>query len=266
MPRVAWLTDLHLNFVDESARQRFYAAVQASGAEAVVISGDIGEARSVTGLLTELDERLEKPLYFVLGNHDFYFGSIAGVRAAVDRLCAARPRLIYLTSGGVFPLSSGVAMVGHDGWADGRVGDYERSYVMMNDYRLIQELAGCSKQERWPRLMALGDAAAGHLRRVLPVALESFPEVLVITHVPPWREACWYQGRLSDDEWAPHFTCQAVGDAISEVMQPFPHRQLTVLCGHTHSPGEAEIAPNIRVLTGGAAYGEPDICGILNLP
>jgi hypothetical protein len=90
--------------------------------------------------------------------------------------------------------------------------------------------------------------------------------VLVITHVPPWREACWYQGRLSDDEWAPHFTCQAVGDAISEVMQPFPHRQLTVLCGHTHSPGEAEIAPNIRVLTGGAAYGEPDICGILNLP
>jgi len=30
-----------------------------------------------------------------------------------------------------------------------------------------------------------------------------------------------------------------------------------VLCGHTHGAGEAEILPNLRVLTAGARYGAP---------
>src|SRR5438093_2989908 len=39
----------------------------------------------------------------------------------------------------IFPLAPGVGLIGHDGWADAREGDYERSTVMMNDYRLIEE-------------------------------------------------------------------------------------------------------------------------------
>ena len=30
-------------------------------------------------------------------------------------------------------------MVGHDGWADGRYGDYDRSDVILNDYLKIRE-------------------------------------------------------------------------------------------------------------------------------
>ena len=61
---------------------------------------------------------------------------------------------------GSLELAAGVGLVGHDGWADARLGDYERSYVMMNDYKLIAELAGMSKVDRWPVLKALGDQAA----------------------------------------------------------------------------------------------------------
>ena len=77
--------------------------------------------------------------------------------------------------------------------------------------------------------------------------------------MPPFREACWHEGRISDDDWLPHFTCKAVGDVLSEAMRARPDRQMTVLCGHTHGAGEAEILPNLRVSTGGAVYGEPEV-------
>src|SRR5262249_54833064 len=149
--------------------------------------------------------------------------------------------------------------VGHDGWADARLGNYERSLVMMNDYRLIEEFAGMSKQDRWPLLIAEAEAAAFHVRRVLPQALERFPRVALVTHVPPFREACWHQGRISDDEWLPHFSSHTMGDAILTVMRNYPQKNLTVLCGHTHGRGEARPAPNVLVLTGGAEYGAPEI-------
>ena len=34
---------------------------------------------------------------------------------------------------------------------------------------------------------------------------------------------------------------------------------MTVLCGHTHGEGQAQILPNLKVLTGGAKYGEPRV-------
>ena len=39
---------------------------------------------------------LRRPIYFVLGNHDYYFGSIDKVRKAVKQLCQERPNLHYL--------------------------------------------------------------------------------------------------------------------------------------------------------------------------
>ena len=39
---------------------------------------------------------------------------------------------------------------------------------------------------------------------------------------------------------------------------PLPlYHKMTVLCGHTHSPGFAQILDNLEVRTGGAQYGEP---------
>jgi hypothetical protein len=149
--------------------------------------------------------------------------------------------------------------VGHDGWSDARAGDYDRSPVLLNDYRLIEELSGWDKSERRVHLQRLGDEAAQHIRSVLPEMLQEHSHVLLLTHVPPLREACWHQGRMSDDDWAPHFTCQAMGEAILQIMDGYPDRQLTVLCGHTHGEGEMRPMPQLTILTGGAVYGEPAI-------
>ncbi|MEQ8786469.1 MAG: metallophosphoesterase [Pirellulaceae bacterium] len=265
MTRVVWLTDIHLNFLDDQAIDAFLQSVRENSPAAVLISGDIGEAHHLEAHLERIDQSLDADVYFVLGNHDFYFGSIAGVRRIAQDVCRRRPRLHYLTESAWFPLSSEVGLVGHDGWADARIGDYEHSLVMMNDYKLIDELAGVNKMQRWPLLHALGDAAAAHIRRVLPEALARFPHVVLLTHVPPWREACWHEGQISDDEWAPHFTCQAMGEAILEVMESRADQELTVLCGHTHGDGETRPLANVHCITGGAEYGAPRITRVLDL-
>ena len=184
----------------------------------------------------------------------------------VSQLCARRENLVYLSEQlQACHASETTGLVGHDGWADARLGDYERSVVMMNDYRLIEELAHLDKQDRRSRLNDLGDEAARHIRSTLPAALEQYDDVYLVTHVPPWREACWYDGSTSNDEWAPHFTCQAMGEAIEECLSHCPEKRLTVLCGHTHGEGLAKPLDNITVFTGGAKYQEPGITRIFDL-
>ena len=266
MRRIAWLTDIHLNFLQPSALGVLENRLRQAAPDALLIGGDIGEAPQLSAYLRGIAEQSPCPVYFVLGNHDFYRGSIAGVRRDVAEICRELPRLVYLSNDGVIELTPRVGLVGHDGWSDGRAGDYGRSDVFLNDYLLIEELAEpLAKEERLARLNRLGDEAAEHVRRVLPSALDRYAHVIVLTHVPPFREACWHEGRVSDDDWAPHFTCVALGETLRRIAREYPHRQITVLCGHTHGAGEARISDNLLVLTGGAEYGQPEIQRVFEL-
>src|SRR6266545_1975595 len=81
--RIAWLSDTHLNFVDEGRRRRFVDRVAAHAPDAVLVSGDIADGWTVVPALELLAERVTCPTYFVLGNHDFYQRGIADVRTDV---------------------------------------------------------------------------------------------------------------------------------------------------------------------------------------
>ena len=120
-------------------------------------------------------------------------------------------------------------------------------------------------EELQQALHRLGDEAAEHFQRVLPEAAAVAKHLVVLTHPPPFREACWHEGRLSDDNWAPHFVCVAAGVALAEFMRAHPDHQMTVLCGHTHGAGAAQVLPNLTCLTGGARYGAPEMQRILNV-
>ena len=266
MKRVAWLTDIHLNFLEHVDRRQFARSVADASPDAVLVGGDIGESPDVVEHLREMADIVRCPIYFVLGNHDFYRGSIAQTRREVSELAAGSDHLVYLTGADVVELSPTTALVGHDGWGDARLGDYYGSRVLLNDFLLIDELRlfnaerdDLDRPRLEPVLNALGDEAAGHFARVLPAAMESHRRVVALTHVPPFREAAWHQGKPSDDDWLPFFACKAVGDCFLEVMRDRPDRELLVLCGHTHGSGETQILENLRVLTGGARYREPAI-------
>ncbi len=265
MTRVVWLTDIHLNFVQSEVVERLLDEVNAAAPAAVLIGGDIGESQNVERYLSRFAARLVCPVYFVLGNHDFYHGSVPIVRAAIGRFCEGHTNLCYLTrQEQPVELTPGVGLIGHDGWADARFGDYLGSSVFLSDYALIKELAGHYDLDRRPALQQLGDEAAAHIRNRLPQALARYEHVILLTHVPPFREACWHEGRMSDENWLPHFACKAMGDVILEIMQQHPARKLTVLCGHTHGAGETKPLANVDVLTGGAVYGAPAITRIFD--
>lgn len=265
MKRLAWLTDIHLNWLTVDQTERFMADIAAVKAEAILLSGDISEGSELVRHLQLLAECTTRPIYFVLGNHDFYHSSIREVRTLTRRLCREVDSLHWMTELSVEELSENTGIIGHDGWADARLGDYLRSYVSMNDSRLIDEFVGLDKEQRLQVLHRLGDEAAEHFAHVLPKALSRYPNVLLLTHVPPYREACWYDGRISNDEWLPHFSCKTVGDVLLSTMGDHPEHRLTVLCGHTHGEGEYWPRSNLRVLTGGAEYGHPTVQQVLEI-
>src|SRR3954447_26963985 len=115
--KLAWITDVHLNFVKPDYRQLFYSTLKAAQPDGLLLGGDIAEAPTLLQFLHEMDSALNLPLYFVLGNHDFYHSSIEDVRTRIREI--EMPRLHWLTDSSVQWLTEKTALIGDDGWADG---------------------------------------------------------------------------------------------------------------------------------------------------
>lgn len=263
--KAAWLTDIHLNFLKHNQIERFLRKLSKEPVDCFFMSGDIGEADTIIDYLKQAESILARPFYFVLGNHDFYKGSIKKVRARVSGLVETSDKLIWLNQVEYMPLTEETVLIGHDSWADGRLGDYFGSTVELNDFYLIEELRLADRTERVKAMKTLADEAAEHFIKVLPKALKDHRQVIVLTHVPPFKEACWHQGKISEDDWLPFFSCKVVGDILRDIMEQHPSCEMTVYCGHTHSSGQCQILPNLKVFTGKAQYGSPRIQSIIEV-
>ncbi len=263
--KVAWVTDIHLNFLGIRDLEKFTKSIQEVSPDILLIGGDIAEAPDVSSYLQILEQSLDSQIYFVLGNHDFYKGSLSQVKKEVREISNASSRLFFLDDIPYVGLTKDVALVGHGSWADGRFGNYDKSQVMLNDYILIEEFFGLTKNQRLQKLHELGNNAASQLKEHVEAALKYYNKLICLTHVPPFRESCWHKGHISDENYLPHFACKAVGDSIRPIMESRPDSYLTVLCGHTHGFGRTKILGNLEVITGCAEYGRPKIQQIIYL-
>jgi len=257
--KILWITDVHLNLVDSAKLDAFCYKITSLKPNVVLIGGDIANSKNIEKTLLILEEKIQCPIYFVLGNHDFYHSSICDIREQVHKIANSSSYLEYLTNSDIVKLTPDTCLIGHDGWSDGRYGDYSYSNVRLNDYTMIKDFKNLNKQARLEKLNELGDEAAVFFRKQLTQAVQNFQHIIILTHVPPYLEACWHEGNLSSNDFAPHFSCKAVGDVFLELMSKHIDKNRTVLCGHTHSAGVAQILPNIVVRTGAAAYGKPKI-------
>lgn len=262
---IAWLTDLHLNFVGRTEIEILCNSIRSSGAEAVLITGDIASSVHLCMCLKLLADSIQLPIYFVLGNHDYYGSSIQRVNFEVGGIVISNHNLIWLTRSAVIELTPDTCLIGHEGLADGRLGDPEGSTVMLNDYYNIRELSDLTKVSRLTVQHRLGDEAAEHLKLQVGEAVKRYRYIIVALHVPPFAEACWHEGQNTDDNFLPHFGCRATGDVLRAAMLEHPEVSMTVYCGHTHSGGFAEILPNLKVITGGAEYYKPRIADIIKI-
>jgi predicted phosphohydrolase len=262
--RATWLTDIHLNFLDAGQRAGFYARVRDERPDALLVGGDIGEAASVAGFVEELGAIA--PTWFVLGNHDYYGASIAGARARVPREGRAR----WLPACGPVPLDGGAVLVGADGWGDARCGN-RASKIGLTDWYEISDFEPV-RSDRGARnalLEQLGAREADALRATL-AAVPACDHLVVLTHVPPFEDACIYDGARSSPDWLPWFTCIATGEVLLAHARAHPARRITVLCGHTHGVGRCRPLPNLDVRTGGwppktTDYGNPIVQETLTL-
>lgn len=259
--KLTWLTDIHLNFLDYDTRKVFYTNIINTQCDAVLISGDIAEATNVVQLLNEMANAIQKPIYFVLGNHDYYRGTIDDVREKMLALTQKENHLHWLPTSGLITLTDNIILIGQDGWADGRLGDYQNSNIKLNDERMIGDLFQASilgKQHALQKMQQLADLDAAKLQQNLEKAVKQNPKkIIVVTHVPPFKEACLHQGKMSDDNWLPYFSSKATGDVLTKIAQENPTIEFLVLCGHTHSEAHYQPFENLIVKAGKAKYYQP---------
>lgn len=263
--RLGWLSDIHLEFIGHDAAAEFVAGLQQHEVDAWLVTGDIGVAASLTDFLGLFDRLLAVPTCFTLGNHDHYGGSVAGVAREVRACVAAAARLVWLAESAPLVMGGDVAIVGDDTWADARLGNALTTPVLLNDFFRIADLKGLDRAALLHTLAGLADAAVARLETKLQEAAAGCPHVIVLTHVPPYREAAWHEGRHSDHDWVPWFACRALGEAILRVARGYPSVSFLVLCGHTHGEGECRPAANVTVLTAAAEYGAPRVQRIVEV-
>lgn len=263
-----WISDPHFDHLyknDPEAASRFRAVLDREMITHIFLGGDIADSRKLEKELRRFEQICERPIYFVLGNHDYYFGSVAEVRNKVSSLDI--PAVHWLPEYGVVALSDDTALIGHGGWGDAHRGDLE-DFVILTDYAAISDLAltidredfwvhGFKKRERLViKLQQLGREAAETLSRNLAVAAKYYRRILILTHVTPFPQTCTYKDRPGTEKGFPGFLWDTMGSILNEFALSHPDRSISVFSGHTHQESQGRIAPNLNAWSAFAEYGE----------
>jgi UDP-2,3-diacylglucosamine pyrophosphatase LpxH len=277
MSRLLFCTDIHLDHLPSPESARIFGDYLRREQEfdAVVVTGDVAEARSVASLLDRFAEGIGAAnVYWIEGNHDHYGSSI--VAAQTEFRQTKRKNVVWLNNADPVLLDAETALIGKYAWYDGVHGGALQSNVVLADFSLVSDLHQHFNERSWTRgankgsrnallamLRDLANAAAAEVEGTLRRALGQRKRVVFATHVPPFPGACWYMGQLSNAAWMPWFTCDAMGKMLERVAAEHLNNTILVLCGHTHSAGVYQHAPNLRVLTGRAVYGAPDVSALV---
>lgn len=182
----------------------------------------------------------------------------------MTELSCSHLRLQWLPEIGPLPLTDSVVLLGQDGWADARYGDYDNSLMAMNDSRFIEDLL-LARQQGAQSLKAamqrLADDDAKQLADNLKQALITYKpkQIIIVTHVPPFQEACFHRGQPTSNDIIPFYTSKAIGDILLQAAMDNPLTEFKVLCGHTHGQAFYQPTHNLHVHVGGVTYGDPKI-------
>lgn len=274
--KLIWLTDIHLNFLNKEKRLEFYKKVKDADGENVIITGDIAEAPNIVEVLKEMAECINKSIYFVLGNHDYYRGDVFSVRQQMVELTLNYNFLFWLPESKYIDLDDDTILVGQDCWADGGYGDYRNSNVRMTDSILIQDLnvGGMfnrpTKIDSHPVLQRMQELAkydACILKQNLDMDFkEGLPKkVIILTHVPPFKESCLFERKPTGKDYLPFYASKVTGDLIKKVAKKHPSIDFMVLSGHTHHEGEFRHSSNLTSRVGKSEYYYPEIQDIITV-
>jgi len=269
MAMYGWASDVHLDFLRGDSRQlvAFAESLVANDPTGIFLTGDVSNSKELVFHLSAIERVVQRPVYFVLGNHDFYSNSIEEVRKQVNEVSNVSSYLKHVMTIPYVALTPQTALVGADGWYDAYNGDWRLSSFEMNDWRAIAEFYHVrgSKQSIVNEARRLSLESATHVHDSIKKAVKYHKNVIVLTHVPPFKESHIYEGRVSDDGAQPWFTSQLMGNVLLDAAKAFPAHSFKVLCGHTHGEFHGAFANNLEVHVAGAEYGKPRLQGLVEV-
>jgi len=255
MNRLLWITDAHLDHLSRALVEEWFEKLEKSSADMLLLGGDTANSRIFSRMLGRIKEVFPGKVALVAGNHDYYYASITDFRS--ELACHHRGQVIVFEPGcqtEPLQLIEGFYLCGSGGWGDASAGCADAARMELNDEHLIAEL---KTRNLTARLKELGKESAEHLHKQLVAVPEGASCVIVLTHVPPWPEAAWHEGKNSDTTALARFCWQAGGQVISNAAERMRQTRFIVLCGHTHSEGIWKEG-NITCHTAGSAYGRID--------
>jgi predicted phosphohydrolase len=254
-------SDLHLDHLSHEERKEFLGRVrkQCDNPNAVLLlTGDISSQKYLWEHIDELVQVSCGRVFYVLGNHDFWGGSFAQANTALQSHNHINSRAVFMDLVDRVQLEDDLCVIGDSGWYDGRNGLQGNPRFIMNDWFYItnyRDNHGLTERQFSARI---ADARAYLLDKKLRAACDAGNKrIIILTHVPPWVEACRYMGQPSDDYALPWFSSQIIADVIDQIAKEHFHVKFEVLCGHTHDHYVYRRDNNLNVYVSGAAYGAP---------
>jgi len=270
MGKYAWATDIHLDFLGDNNQRliQFGESLVKDGPTGLFLTGDLSVARKLIYHLGALEAITKRPVYFVLGNHDYFGARIEDVRKQMHALTNASPFLRYLPTIPYVRLSDMTAVVGHDGWYDAIYGDWKTSSFGMTDWTAIHDFipVNGAKSTIVSEARKLAQEGVLHVQHGIKQAVRYHKNIIVLTHYPPWPQAHQHEGKQGDWNAAPWFTSKMMGDMLMDAAKAYPAVKFTVLCGHSHGKYDGQIANNLECHVGGAEYNKPALQGLIEVP
>lgn len=153
-------------------------------ADLVVLAGDIARPAAAVAWA----QRFGKPVLYVLGNHEFYGGSLDGTVAEFRRLCAGTAVRLLDDEAVVI---DGVRFLGSTLWSDFRLfaTEQERQQAIEMAQQLVRDFSRIRRREDGEALFTPDDAAARFARHAAWLdrqldAPHAGPTVVITHHAP----------------------------------------------------------------------------------
>lgn len=278
MSRFAWASDTHLDRIDTAEQIiQFAQNLVKTSPDGVFLSGDISISPRLVYHLSAIERIVQCPIYFVLGNHDYYNGEIGKVREEMNHISSSSQYLKYLPTNRYVSLTPKTVLIGHDGWYDGQYGDPKRSNVIMNDWVMIRDFVNDSGGYKYVKdtgsvknkqslLLAFQNLAYDsmlHVHAGIKSAASTCKNMIIMTHVPPFPTES--NQDIHDKNLDPWYGSKVMGDMLIKASQSYPQHQFTILCGHSHKKQTRQITNNLVMKVGGSTYGSPSLSEIVNV-
>jgi hypothetical protein len=191
----------------------------------------------------------------VLGNHDYWWSSLAKTEQKIRDLCQEYSNLIRMDDQEVIPLNEETAIIGIEGWYDCKGGSphylrWTADWFMVEDFRKLPNMD--ARIEMWKRM---AQQSAEKIAVKLEKAIEQgYKTIYLLTHYPPFIEANRNLGSIFEKYWVPYDCNTIMGEYLKPIMAEHKKKHLKIISGHIHLPMGIQVSRNIECRVGSARY------------